>query len=244
MTVQDDFAAKGYLSSDISFYRESVREEFAAEFDETAALSDCAHRLILNIPVDEQLVIPLAATIFLERTVRSCQAAFLLSEKGLNQEAQVLVRTATENLFVGAALLVDDRVFNQLALSSDHEETVHARGMMKIFADSLTPERSAILQSVVDRAHPKATKYPIYNAARTAGLTDLYETFYRGLSGKASHATLRSLDTSFTKKDGRLTLISGPSEKELSFTLGTIRTCLKEAIRQSGILSNRVNESA
>lgn len=242
--MNDDFAAKGYLSPVIDDYRKSVREHFAGELEETAALSDYAHQLILNVPVREQQVIPLAAATFLERSVRSCQAAYLLCESGLNQEAQVLVRTATENLFVGAALLVDDQVLHQLALSSDHEERVQAQRMMKTFADTLSPERLADLQAVIDRADPKATKYSVYDAARTAGLTQLYETFYRGLSGKASHATLRSLDTSFTQQDGTLMLISGPSDKELTFTLDTIRTCLKEMIRQHGLLLERFKAPA
>lgn len=234
--MQDDFAAKGFLSPEIDSFRDLVRRDYASDFEETAAFSEQAHRLVMTLPVNEEMVTTLAAAVFFERSIRSCQAAFLLCERGLNQEAQVLVRTATETLFAGAALLADPNVFQQLLLSSDHEESVQARGLLKTLADSLTADQSAVLQSVIDRAHPKAAKYSIYDAARTAGLSALYEAFYRGLSAKASHATFRSLDNSFVRQGEQLMLTSGPSDNELNFTLGTIRTCLKETIRQIHIL--------
>lgn len=226
--MEDNFAAKGFLSSEIDSFRHSIRRNNASDFDVTASLSDQAHQLVMALPVDEEKVVQLAAAVFFERSIRSCQAAFLLSERGLNQEAQVLVRTATENLFAGAALLADPTVFQQMMLSSDLEESVHARGLLTTFGNSLTAEQAEVLQSVIDRAHPNAKKYPIYNAARTAGLTQLYETFYRGLSAKASHATFRSLDNSFVSQGDQLMLTSGPTDQDLSFTLGTIRTCLQE----------------
>ncbi|WP_141232961.1 DUF5677 domain-containing protein [Pseudomonas sp. Irchel 3A7] len=241
--MQDNFAAKGFLSPEIDSFRDSVHRDYASDFEETAALSDQAHRLVMALPVNEQMVTTLAAAVFFERSIRACQASFLLCERGLNQEAQVLVRTATENLFAGAALLVDPNVFQQLLLSNDHEESVQARGLLKTLADSLTADQSAILQSVIDRAHPKAAKYPIYNAAKTAKLSKLYETFYRGLSAKASHATFRSLDNSFVRKGEQLMLTSGPTDNELTFTLGTIRTCLKETIRQMYILIDCIRNS-
>lgn len=236
--MQDSFAAKVFLSPEIDSFREFIRRNNASEFEVTASLSDEAHKLVTTLPVNEKMVVQLAAAVFFERSVRSCQAAFLLSERGLNQEAQVLVRTATENLFAGAALLADPTVFQQMLLSSDHEDSVQARGLLNSFANALTTEQSDVLQSVIDRAHPDAKKYPIYNAAKTAGLSQLYETFYRGLSAKASHATFRSLDNSFVKQEEQLMLTSGPTDQELSFTLGTIRTCLQETLRQTHILSD------
>ncbi|PMY41457.1 hypothetical protein C1Y35_07675 [Pseudomonas sp. GW456-L14] len=234
--MQDNFSARGFLSPEIDSFRDSVRRDYASAFEETAALSDQAQRMVMALPVSQEMVASLAAAVFFERSIRSCQAAFLLTERGLNQEAQVLVRTATENLFAGAALLADSNVFHQLSLSSDHEESVQARGLLNTLAGSLTAEQSAVLQSVIDRAHPNATKYPIYNAARTAGLSQLYETFYRGLSAKASHATFRSLDSSFVQQGEQLMLISGPTDNELTFTLGVIRTCLQQTISQMHIL--------
>jgi hypothetical protein len=150
-----------------------------------------------------------------------------------------LARTATETLFAGAALLADKKEFLRSTRSSNYEDLTQARGMMKTFRD-LTDEQKAALQGVIDRADPKASKYAIYDAARAAGLSELYETFYRGLSAMASHATFRSLDKSFTQNEGQLCLVMGPSDQGVNFTLQTIQTSLGEVIRHQIILQERM----
>jgi hypothetical protein len=64
-----------------------VKEHYAAEFAQTAALSDEAQSLLINLPAGEEQVSTLGAAVFLERAIRSCQAAILLCESGLVQEA-------------------------------------------------------------------------------------------------------------------------------------------------------------
>jgi hypothetical protein len=242
--MEDDFSVKGFLSPDIDRYRETVKRVYASEFSHTVALSDQAQKLLMELPVGEEVAAVLAAVVFFERSIRCCQAALLLCESGLVQEAQILVRTATETLFAGAALVTDQEVFHRFARSADHEDSVQARGMLKTLGETLTLEQMSLLHSVIDRARPDAGKYAMYEAAQTAGLGAMYETFYRGLSAKASHATFRSLDKSFVKDGEQYCLVMGPSDDDLSFTLRTIRTCLSETIRfQTNIHEYAAQES-
>ncbi|SDY29761.1 DUF5677 domain-containing protein [Pseudomonas sp. NFIX28] len=239
--MPNSFASKGFLSSDIDAFKSSIKKQYSEEFDKASALSERAHQQLLSLPMEEQTACILAAIVFTERTIRGCQGAILLCESGLIQEAQVLVRTATETLFAASALVTDDRVYDRMARASDHEDLVQARGMMKSPCSDFTDDHLAALQEVVGRAEENAAKYPIYEAAQAAGLLPMYETFYRGLSALASHATFRSLDRSFEGDGESFTFIMGPSDKQLAFTLGTVCSCLSEAINCLNKILNKAN---
>lgn len=229
--MPNSFASKGFLSTDIEDFKISIKEQYSDDFDKVAALSERAHKQLLSLPMEEQTARVIAAIVFTERTIRGCQGAIILCGSGLVQEAQVLVRTATETLFAASALVADDKVYDRMARASDHEDLQQARGMMKSPCSDFTAEHMAALEEVVERAEGNAAKYPIYEAAKSAGLLPMYETFYRGLSALASHATFRSLDRSFTDDGENFTLIMGPTDKQLTFTLGAICTCLSESIK-------------
>lgn len=242
--MPNSFASRGFLSSDIEDFKVVIKKQYSEEFDKAAALSERAHGQLLSLPMEEQTARVLAASVFTERTIRGCQGAILLCESGLVQEAQVLVRTATETLFAASALITDDQVYDRMARASDHEDLVQARGMMKSPSADFTDEHLAALEEVVGRAEENAAKYPIYEAAKAAGLLPMYETFYRGLSALASHATFRSLDRSFEDDGENFTIIMGPSDRQLTFTLGTVCSCLSESINCLNKILNRIQIEA
>lgn len=228
--MPNSFASKGFLSPDIEDFKVTIKKQYSEEFDKAAALSERAQKQLLSLPMEEQTARILASIVFTERSIRGCQGAILLCEAGLVQEAQVLVRTATETLFAASALVADDEVYDRMARASDHEDLLQARGMMKSPCSDFTDDHLAALEQVVGRSEENAAKYPIYEAAKAAGLLPMYETFYRGLSALASHATFRSLDRSFVDDGENLTIIMGPSDRQLTFTLITICSCLSESI--------------
>ncbi|OLS61557.1 DUF5677 domain-containing protein [Pseudomonas putida] len=229
--MSEGFESKGFLSPDIECFKGENITKYASEFSGAREISDVAQQMFMALPMSDLPVPIIASIIFIERSVRGCQAAIILCELGLIQEAQVLIRTATETLFASAALVSDDNAYNRMALASDYEDMTQARGMINYPASDLTDDHKCMLEEVISRARDGASKYPIYEAARTAGLLPMYETFYRGLSSLASHATFRSLDRSFVDNGEELSISLGPTDHQLIFTLGLVRTCFTEIIK-------------
>lgn len=229
--MSDGFEYKGFLSPDIDAFKCENRSNFASEFGAAKEISDIAQQMFMSLPMTDLPVRIIASVIFIDRSVRGCQAAIILCEMGLVQEAQVLLRTATETLFASAALVVDDKAYDRMALASEYEDMSQAKGMMKSPASDITDEHKVALEEVIARTREGASKYPIYEAARVAGLLPMYETFYRGLSSLASHATFRSLDRSFVEDGESLCISLGPTDNQLVFTLSLVRTCFSEIIK-------------
>lgn len=223
--MSDGFEKKGFLSPSVYTHRDSVREKYGPAFSECESHSEIAQALLLNVEISADNLPLLCAYLFLERTIRSSQAAVRLCEIGLIQEAQILVRTAYETVFHASALIVKPDVFDRLQLHNDNEEAKYASAMIRdVTADEISEVNRDFL-----RERSSATKLPTYSAfdaAQTAGMASLYSVAYRGLSAWAGHATIRSLDRSFVAKDEEHELIMGPSEAQLVFTLSLIAQCL------------------
>jgi hypothetical protein len=178
--MPNSFASKGFLSTDIEDFKISIKEQYSDDFDKVAELSERAHKQLLSLPMEEQTARVIAAIVFTERTIRGCQGAIILCGSGLVQEAQVLVRTATETLFAASALVADDKVYDRMARASDHEDLQQARGMMKSPCSDFTAEHMAALEDVVERAEGNAAKYPIYEAAKVQDFCRCMKPFTEG----------------------------------------------------------------
>ena len=227
----DTFASKGFLSSFVCQHKEKVRDEYSQAFMECERKSDNAHELLLKVSVSSVDIPMLCSYLFIERTIRSCQAAIRLCEFGLVQEAQVLVRTAFETLFHAAALVVEPSIFKRLESHEAGEDAKQAKAI-KVTAPtgSLTEEQIGWLDEIVASAEEHKHQQSAYESARIAGMLQIYATAYRGLSSLASHATFRSLDRAFTVEDGEYVLTMGPSETQLVFTLSLAARCFELSV--------------
>ena len=229
-TLDNDLNLRGFLSPSMSFVRESLRDIYTKSFQEAESASDAAQRSMMAAGADWQEPHILAALVFLQRTVRSCQAAVILCERGLVVDAQTVTRSAAEALFHGVALINDQSIFFRIARQSDIDEKKQAEAMISTLADKgLTDQNIVDLTEVIRRGEGKASGFSTHDAARVAGLMPIYDTLYRGLSGVASHATFRSMDSSFQITNEQVALITGPTDQNLELTLGLVGTCLEIA---------------
>lgn len=223
---------KGFLSPSIDFVRESLKSVYNSSFAAAECASDVAQRSMMEAGVDWKEAHMLAALVFLQRTIRSCQAAIILCERGLVVDAQTVTRSAAEALFHGAALINDPSVFARISRQSDIDEKKQAEAMINTLSDKgLTAQNIADLTDVIRRGEGKAAGFSTHDAARVAQLMPIYDTLYRGLSGVASHATFRSMDSSFQITDEQVSLITGPTDQHLDFTLGLVASCLEIATK-------------
>jgi hypothetical protein len=202
---------RGFLSPSMDFVREKLRTTYAQSFEIAESASDDAQRSMMAAGVDWQEPHMLAALIFLQRTVRSCQAAIILCESGLVVDAQTVTRSAAEAMFHGVALINDPSTFSRISRQSDIDERKQAK--------------------VIRRGEGSAPGFSTYDAARIANLMPIYDTLYRGLSVAASHATFRSMDSSLQVSDEQVGLITGPTDYHLEFTLGLVQSCLDIACK-------------
>lgn len=229
-TLDNDLNLKGFLSPSIDFVRERLRDIYIKSFKDAESASDAAQRSMMAAGADWQEPHMLAALVFLQRTVRSCQAAVILCEHGLVVDAQTVTRSAAEALFHGVALINDPSVFTRISRQSDIDEKKQAEAMISTLADKgLTDQNIYDLTEVIRRGEGKAPGFSTHDAARVAELMPIYDTLYRGLSGVASHATFRSMDSSLQITGEQVSLITGPTDQHLEFTLGLVGACLEIA---------------
>jgi len=223
-----DLDEKGFLSPALELVKAKLRSTRRKKFEDVEAASRVAQQLVMGAGVYQNASDKVASLILFHKAVRSCQAAVLLCERGLVVDAQTLTRSAVESLFHAVALINDPAVFVQMGKYGDTEEKKQAVGMIRSLSElGLTEQNVGDLSEVISRAEGPASKFSTYEAARIADLLPLYETVYRGLSAVASHATLRSMDSSLEIRDGNAFLLTGPSEYHLDFTLGLLKVCFE-----------------
>ncbi|TWC11412.1 hypothetical protein FBY06_1441 [Pseudomonas sp. SJZ085] len=218
---------KGFLSPSMELVKENFRAIYAKSFEGAESASDLAQRSMMAADFDQQEPHMLAALVFLHRTIRSCQAAVILCERGLVIDAQTVTRSAAETLFHGIALINDPSVFSRMSRQCDMDEKKQAKAMIDSLSDKgLTEQNIADLTEVIRRGDGNGPGFSTHDAARVAGLMHIYDTLYRGLSVAASHATFRSMDSSFHITDDQVGLITGPTDQHLEFTLDLVQSCL------------------
>lgn len=233
---------KGFLSPSIDFIRESLKETYNNSFVAAESASDVAQRSMMAAGADWHEPHMLASLVYLQRTVRSCQAAIILCERGLVVDAQTVTRSAAEAMFHGVALIKDPTVFSRIARQCNIDEKKQAEAMISTLSDKgLTDQHITDLTEVIRRGEGKAPGFSTHDAARVAELMPIYDTLYRGLSVAASHATFRSMDSSFQITDEQVGLITGPTDQNLEFTLGLVGSCLdiaRKTLEENFVSSN------
>jgi hypothetical protein len=234
-----DLDLRGFLAPSMDLVRHSLRASYQKSFTEVESASDAAQFSMMTAGADVKEPHMLAALVFLQRVVRSCQAAIILCERGLVVDAQTLTRAAAEALFHGVALINEPAVFVRIARQGDIAEKKQAEAMIKsLTGRGLTEQNEIDLKAVIRRGEGEGPGFSTLDAARIADLMPLYDTLYRGLSGVASHATFRSMDSSFLITEERSALITGPTDQHLEFTLGLLKSCLD--ISNSTLMDNFV----
>lgn len=224
---REGLAEKGFLSAEIEIFRDVQRDKYQKSFFDAETASDSAYQIMMAAGADLSQPHMIASLTFLQRTVRSCQAAIILCERGLVVDAQTLTRSAVEALFYAGALINDPSVFCRIAREGDIAEAKQAKAMIRsLSGKGLTEQNIADLNEVSRRADGGGAGFSCFDAAGVADLIPLYDTIYRGLSGVASHATFRSMDSSILMRDDVPALITGPTDYHLEFTLGLIKVCL------------------
>jgi hypothetical protein len=223
-------ATKGFLSPEIDSVRRQLRAELAASVAEAEVISDRVTACLFSADVSHYAPHETLALSFWIRCLGACQGSLLLAERGMAPESLILLRSAFEFLFFGAASLADPDVFESLAEGHDFERGKQARAMINEGAQNghLTEHQVALLREVEEEVGTPKAALSAFAAAQRAGLGYLYASAYRGLSMMASHATMGGTDSVLEEQsDGSAKAVFGPSERKVGFALGLIARCLE-----------------
>jgi hypothetical protein len=234
--MTDTLAVKGFLSAEILSYQAQYRQEFAVAFAKLEDASTRATTDLFNLQLGGLEGVESRALLFWMKCVANCQAVFLLLEKGMATQAQILVRSAAEDLFFACALLKDESVLDRLAEEDRDQRRKQADGMLKSMK-TLLPEQREQLQELIDSLPKKFNGIKTQRAAEIAGLLELYQTIFRGMSLVAAHGTLTSVASAVQgDQDDSLQLVFGPSPVGIEWTLGLATLLLEHGIQQFAVL--------
>jgi len=234
--MTDAFKTRGFLSGDLHAFQAEYLIQFADSFDKLEAASTRATTGLFNLQVANLQGVETRALLFWMKCVANCQAMFLLLERGMATQAQILLRSAAEDLFFACALLKDPTVLDRLVEEDLEQRRKQAEGMLKSMK-SLLPEQSKDLEDLVATLPKKPNGIKAQRVAEIAGLLELYQTVFRGMSLVAAHGTLTSVASSVQgNDDGSLQLVFGPSPEGIEWTLSLASLLLEHGIQEFGVL--------
>ena len=222
MSLKDE----GFFSPTIASWVARNRVENPEWFALADDLRQLSQNLLLAIdPPDDRNSITML--LIFARAVTSYQSSLLLIERGLPADARTIARSFLETtMHYGAA--TKDSVFYERLLAADrrHKQNI-ADPLVKMGAEKsgLEPGQIEALEEwLADPDAPKPGKLPIEQLMEGMELGDIYDTYFRGLSGDSAHTTVLSLGRhAVADPDGVMTGTKwGPDLSETENTLMTV----------------------
>jgi hypothetical protein len=150
---------------------------------------------LVNVSADDNQAF-LTALLFM-RGLSGFQGAILMTERGMTQEARTLARGCFETVFYLGALRKDSAFAGALVRDDASRKKKLANAILKSSDDPLESDLTGKLENFLVRLAQTglATEsISIEGVAKLAGLAELYDTYYRGLSGDAAHPSVTSLN--------------------------------------------------
>lgn len=233
------FNEEGFLSSDLAAWITGAENQFRDWFDMVSGLNRDAMRLLDAVQPPSVRNRELTALLLYRRALQSFQGAILLASRGMIADALTLGRACAETAIAIGAVANDARFVGQLIEARDNQVFTYSNALLND-PDSLqflsAEQINDLNQKVTEIGARYQPRLPVgirwEQAARTAGMTDLYITVYRMTSGDAVHVTLNALDRHVEPNDqgtiGRLTF--RPETRQLDHALSIASNCLLHAM--------------
>jgi hypothetical protein len=197
MTIEE----QGFLSPEIAPWIDKHRSENRAWFSLAMNLNSVAQQLWLAVPstIAQWLAVPSeeaiwAACLFI-RGLSSFQSTVLLAERGMTQDARTTARSCFETVFCLGALLKNRDFLGKFEKANLHNKKTFANASLE-GGVKLDPGVSEKLIQFLDdfkRSGENAKPLIWKEVANSAGLGNVYDVYYRGLSNDAAHPSLIAL---------------------------------------------------
>ncbi len=188
-----------FLGAPIDEYVQHVNQTHDSLLNFAKKLNEVAHRALFCAKVTRTDLQHVLLAALLQRGMKTFQAAVLLAERGLPEEAQVALRTLLEVTFKTMAVAKS----NEVALAFVAEDETHRRKFINKYkllsASAQDPAHLSELETLLDATAKRiretgATELKTYWFAEKAGLLDLYNSAYAVLSS-TTHVGVRTLES-------------------------------------------------
>lgn len=196
----NDLAERGFLSPELSTVVSVVRERYAPWIqliDEINVFSvHTQHGIEIHKSCLQQFLV---ATLF-SRTLSNVQGGLLLTERGMDIQARILLRAAMDSLFSLMAIAKSPEVAQEFEAADEVERKRKLHKARRWNALSLkeqaqalaTNEKLAEIKSAILEKGAKAISSE--EMSKKAGLHDWYLTAYSDLSASV-HSSIRDLES-------------------------------------------------
>jgi Family of unknown function (DUF5677) len=222
---------QGFLSPEIAGWIERHRAANKAWFDLANELNEITLTLlgIITVPSGENQ--PFAGSLLYMRGLSNFQGAMLLAERGMTQEARAITRGIFEAVFfLGAVCKAPEPTIAALIADDGSRRTKIARALVGMPGDSgLRANHIEKLEQFLSdqaKSDSKSKEFSVFEAARAAGLIEIYDVFYRGLSNDAAHPSITSLNrhVDANEKGEIVGLTWGPDVPDVEDTISSACT--------------------
>jgi hypothetical protein len=186
---------QGFLSPEIAAWIDKHRSENRAWFSLAMNLNLVAQQelLLLEVPTEDHNA--LCAVLLFVRGLSSFQAAILLAERGMTQDARTITRSCFESVFCFGALLNDPSFLDKFEKGDVHGKKTFAKAVLEGSSRLEAGDAEKVSEFLNDlkQSGENGARLNIEQAAKSAGLEAVYDAIYRGLSNDAAHPSLIAL---------------------------------------------------
>ncbi|MFY9328198.1 MAG: DUF5677 domain-containing protein [Georgfuchsia sp.] len=239
-----DFTEVGFLSDELTKFRENVRAKHATGFHYMEQTNALAMRIMWTLPLanlDEAMA---HAVMCYARAVQNFQGVILIAERGAITEARILLRALAETLFLALgmfekhdmlALLQEDNAAHRKGIANAIIQ-MNIAGRTGADTSSFEQEVKEVVAQYGDK--PRSIKWSAL--AYEVGVGNIHEAAYRFTSGDAAHATLESLNRHVHAEEGGdlHQFIFNPTDEDLDRTfragLASIVKLMELAVTKMG----------
>ncbi|MDQ2077933.1 DUF5677 domain-containing protein [Marinimicrobium sp. ABcell2] len=194
-----DFTTQGFLSDDARNGVKRLETDFSALWAEARVVNEFAQAFQYQLEIHKRSLVEMLAAVMYARALSTYQGVLVVLERGMEQQAKMLLRCGFESVFPLVAISKDAGFAEKLLVSEELERLKGLNKLIRYWERSgdkdgqLEDARALAAELKGQLAKVDGKKMSIVDAAEAAGLVDWYDTAYSFLSNTV-HSSIRSLE--------------------------------------------------
>jgi hypothetical protein len=194
-----DFERQGFLSDEAQQLGRTLTKKDDILWTEARAVNEFCQAFQYELNVHKHSLSETLSAVMYARTLTTYQGVLVLLERGMEQQAKMLLRCAFESLFPLVAISRDANFADRILVSEELERLKGLNKLIRYWERSGDPEgeienaRKLAGEIKTQLAKVDGKKLSIVDTAEAAGLVDWYDTVYSLLSNTV-HSSIRSLE--------------------------------------------------
>ncbi len=219
----------GFLSEEIQQWVEKHRQDNSEWFSLCEEINKFSHKVMLSTEVHENVLIELIAATLLVRAMSNFQGMLILAEKGMKHETEVLLRSLVERTFAMVAIDKNGQVckvlvYNDLFRRKRLLNATHRNLLIGNISDdnqNVEAEIDKNIEEINEEIRERVIQeYNIKDSACDAGMTEVYDTEYKLLSGSL-HVNVRDMERHLKIDESKNVkkILWGPDTEGIDFIL-------------------------